>query len=191
MSNTYTDKGVLEFSSDVSTIGPRAFREKETLTSISIPATVSSIGHSAFTDCSALTTVTFEGNNIQAISESLFQSCISLTNIILPSSIRLIYTGAFAYCKSLTSLSLPSGLQAINYKAIRDTQITSITIPSSVTQCSIDSICNSIHIENNVETAANLVILFPDHTAVPTFLSTYGADLRLGNLYVPDSLYTS
>ncbi|MBE7082281.1 MAG: leucine-rich repeat domain-containing protein, partial [Clostridiales bacterium] len=167
----------------VTSIGNSTFNDCTSLTSITIPSSVTSIGDNIFYGCTSLTSVTIE-NGVTSIGDSTFYECESLTSITIPSSVRSIdydafygtpfltnlqensngvYTcsdgkkivisvptsfsgafdttnvvciavSAFSDCTSLTSITIPSSVTNISDSAFSGcTSLTSITIPSSVT----------------------------------------------------------
>lgn len=62
VSNTYVNgKGVIKFASDISSIGPQAFSDRSSLTSVTIPNSVTSIGEGAFENCTNLTSISYIG----------------------------------------------------------------------------------------------------------------------------------
>lgn len=79
-------------------------------TEVSIPDSVTHIGNGAFRDNDAL------------------------TEIVLPGSVTEIAYSAFYNCSSLSSVVLPEGLLTIRSDAFNSTNLTSLTIPESVTQ---------------------------------------------------------
>ena len=111
--NTYDGK-------TVSAIGKRAFDNKsrsgdpyfwdnDKIKSVFIPNTVKTIGEDAFRNCKNLETVTFEENStLTEIGVHAFQTCDSLVNITLPSSLRTIKQKAFSYLVSLHYMYVPS-----------------------------------------------------------------------------------
>ena len=99
--NTYNEK-------PVTSIGNSAFKDCDSLTSITIPDSVTSIGGSAFYNCDSLTSITF-GENCQltSIGEGAFCYCYSLTDITIPDSVTSIGKYAFYTCDNLTSITIP------------------------------------------------------------------------------------
>ena len=84
ISNTYTDKGLMVFKSDVTSIGNQAFSSCKSLTSIEIPNSVTSIGYGAFVYCSSLTSIQIP-NSVTSIGEWAFYSCSNLSSVYIKS----------------------------------------------------------------------------------------------------------
>jgi len=108
------------------------------------------VGTSGYPNCYYLRTVTCNDNMIQCgsyhncpnlvsvkLSESAqdvprFTSDISLRNVVLPSSLKIVDEYMFSNCKSLTSLSLPEGIVSVGDSAFSDSGLTSLSWPSAV-----------------------------------------------------------
>ncbi len=73
---------------------------------------VASIGPSAFAECISLTSVTFP-EKITSIRSFMFNSCVALTNITIPNSVTKIEDGAFSRCTRLASITIPSSVTHI------------------------------------------------------------------------------
>ena len=87
----------------VTSIGDGAFKERSSLTSVTIPSSVTYIGESAFFGCHSLTSVTIP-SSVTYIGRSAFV-CDSLTSVTIPSSVT--YIGDFAFsAHSLTSITV-------------------------------------------------------------------------------------
>lgn len=85
ISNEYdsqTQRGVITFDGDVTSIGGSAFHWCSSLTGLVIPESVTSIGSFAFYECS------------------------SLSDIVIPSSVESIGASAFHYCESLKEVTI-------------------------------------------------------------------------------------
>lgn len=94
VSNTYVDgKGIIKFTTDVTSIGNSAFEGCNSLTSVEIPNSVTSIGGWAFWVCSSLTSVTIP-NSVTSIGDEAFWGCDGLTNIT--------YLGTIAQYSAIT-----------------------------------------------------------------------------------------
>ena len=99
----------LVITEGLTTVSDKAFYGCHLLEEVTLPDTLTQIGQLAFFLCTALTTVNF------------------------PGSLHEIGTAAFARCDALSSITLYSGLQTIGIGAFKDTALTSVIIPSSVT----------------------------------------------------------
>ena len=97
-----------------------------------------SLEQSSFTDlgiaATDLASVSI-GSNVISIDDSAFYGCTSLTTITIPATLKIIDRYSFYNCSSFTSINFESGSQltSIGYQAFRNTGLTTITIPASVT----------------------------------------------------------
>jgi hypothetical protein len=120
----------------VTSIGGKAFYGCKSLTSITIPEGVTSIGDYAFWGCKSLTSITIPGG-VTSIGERAFSFCKSLTSITISEGVTSIGDYAFWGCKSLTSITIPEGVTSIGERAFWGCKsLTSITIPEGVTSIS-------------------------------------------------------
>ena len=114
-------------------IGDKAFRDCDSLTSVTIPNSVTSIGGHAFSSCYSLTSVTIP-DSVTRIGDGAFKYCGSLTSVTIPDSVTSIGDGAFEGCGSLTSVTIPDSVTSIgDYAFWSCDSLTSVTIPNSVT----------------------------------------------------------
>ena len=91
------------------------------------------IGSKAFYNCTKLTKATVVVNKDRFdLSESMFEGCTSLSEVILSDNIDYIRRRAFAGCSALTSITLPSELKCLSSYVFEGAGLTSITIPSKV-----------------------------------------------------------
>ncbi len=115
----------------VTTIEAKVFYRADSLKSINLPKSITFIGDTCFKN-SGLEDVRFDAN-IDTISESLFESCKYLDELILPNTIESIEKRAFANCRSLKSIKLSDSLEVIGDHAfLGDTLLKSILIPETV-----------------------------------------------------------
>ncbi len=93
---------------------------------------VTSIGPSAFRDCHSITSVTIP-NTVTSIETFAFNHCHSLASVRIPNSVTTIGSSAFSHCYLLTSLMIPNSVSMIDSYAFHsDTSLANVTIPSSV-----------------------------------------------------------
>jgi len=127
----------------VVTIGSYAFEGKDSLTSVTIPASVTSIGSHAFSYCSNLAAITTPPQNSMYSTlngvlfnhdrTTLIQYPQSLTgSYIIPSTVTTIQEAAFSAC-TLTGVTIPGSVVTIGDSAFYADRLTSVIIPSSVT----------------------------------------------------------
>ncbi len=121
----------------VTTIGEFAFGSCSSLTSIEIPNSVTNIENDAFEGCIGLEQIDVESGNtvydsrencnaiIETTTNKLLTGCI---NTIIPNSVTSIEDDAFGGC-NLTSITIPSSVTYIGYYAFANCQgLTSMTV---------------------------------------------------------------
>ena len=109
------DITTVSLDSRTTEIQPVAFKNCNSLTSITIPEGVTSIGGSAFSECSNLAMVNFgENSQLTRIGADAFRYCHSLTSITIPSSVTSIGSQAFNDCYALA--------EVYNYSNLKITQ---------------------------------------------------------------------
>jgi len=132
--NNTTNYSIPDLINDksITSIGPYAFADCISLTSVTIPTSVITIGTGAFIGCTSLTSVTI-GNSVTSIEEGAFAFCISLTSVTIPNSVTSIDLGAFFACTYLTSVTIGNSVNYIGSDAFADCiSLTSVTIGNSV-----------------------------------------------------------
>lgn len=82
--------------------------------SVEVSSDVKSIGARAFFGCANLTSITFgEGSELIDIGEYAFYGCRTLVTMTLPSKLKTIGEYAFTGCNALTDLSIPASVTDI------------------------------------------------------------------------------
>ena len=116
----------------VTSINHSAFKNCNTIISVSIPDSIQAIGYSAFEDCLMLKNVII-GDGVKDIEHSTFKSCFVLENIVLGSSIKNISIDAFTGCTSIRNIEFPNSLERIDERAFKGcSKLESVTIPDNV-----------------------------------------------------------
>ena len=91
----------------------------------------------AFASCDGLAEVAFEGAGAdRTIGDRVFEDCTSLKEIALPGEVVSVGDEVFAGCTSLAAIELQNGLETIGSEFLKDTAVTEITLPKSVTSAS-------------------------------------------------------
>ncbi|MBR4238138.1 MAG: leucine-rich repeat protein [Prevotella sp.] len=117
----------------VTSIGNYAFRDRNRLTSVTIPKSVTSIGYCAFSECRGLASVTIP-YSVTSIGNGAFYGCPALPSVTIPNSVTSIGGSAFMGCSGLTALIIPNSVTSIGgYAFFECSGLTSVTIPNSVT----------------------------------------------------------
>ena len=97
----------------ICSIGSYAFKNCDSLISITLPDTIVFIGDDAFSACNHLATVNLP-DGVTFIGESAFSFCSSLTSLSIPENVTSIGADAFLACFSLT-LTVPRDSYAAQY----------------------------------------------------------------------------
>ncbi len=131
-------------ASGVRQIGDWAF-SGTAIRTVRLPKTLKTIGREAFHNCENLIAINAaeDGTSFNSVDGVLFTKDNSSLLIYpsakpessykVPASVQIISDYAFLGCYNLTKVELPAGLVAIGASAFAGTDITSITIPKSVT----------------------------------------------------------
>lgn len=95
------------------------------------PSQITIIPNSAFQNCSALATITFP-SSVTEIAPYAFNGCSSLDDIVIPSHVKTVNHRSFLNCSSLSDLTISNGVETISDLAFQGTDLTSVTVPNSV-----------------------------------------------------------
>ena len=119
---------VVSLPSTLEVIEEAAFRMSN-LESVMIPANVTTLGKQAFGTCSSLATLEFaRGSVLRTIGERGFESCDSLTNVVLPDSLMEVGNYVFSNCSKLKSVVISASLTSIsNYAFYSCSALESVT----------------------------------------------------------------
>jgi hypothetical protein len=109
-----------------------------------LPVTI--IGFAAFESCTSLTNVIIP-DSVTNIEKSAFWHCANLTSISIPDSTINIGDFAFSLCYSLANITIGNGVTDVGIEAFYScTNLTVITLPGSVTNIARDAFsdCDSL-----------------------------------------------
>lgn len=115
---------------------------------------VTSIGAGAFEINQSVTEVVIP-NSVRQIKTSAFESCSRMTSVTLGNSVETIGNSAFRDCGRLTEITFPSSLTHIGNTAFWGSGLTSVTIGDGVTYIGKSAFCwcfnlTSVTISNSV-----------------------------------------
>ena len=120
----------------ITSIGDFAFKNCNTLTSVSLPSTLTSIGDMSFYECMGLTGELVIPEGVTSIESSAFASCMGLTGeLVIPEGVTSLVDSVFSGCSGLTGkLVIPEGVTSIERNAFFGcSSLTSVSLPSTLT----------------------------------------------------------
>ena len=124
-------------------IADYAFRETD-ITAVSIPASVKVIGIGGFSKCASLQSVDIASDSVlECISADAFSSSPLLRTFWVPSTIKHLGRASFYNCMGLESFTFEEGiteLKALMEATFKQTSITSIELPDSITHIQEEAI---------------------------------------------------
>ncbi|MDE5722384.1 MAG: leucine-rich repeat domain-containing protein [Clostridia bacterium] len=111
-----------------------AFNEGYELSSVVIGSAVKEIGAYAFNSCLSLTNLQLPSSGLTKIGENAFSGCVSLTEINIPYGVTAVPDNAFSGCRSLSTVTLPDGVRTIGEYAFSGcVRLSNVNFPLSVT----------------------------------------------------------
>ena len=102
-----------------------------------------------------------DGDTVTGIVDGAFKGETVIETVEIPASVTTIGTSAFEDCTNLNTLTLNEGLQTIKPAAFKNTALTTVNIPSTVTNLTADNKNDVFDDSNNIvfpETTANITI---------------------------------
>lgn len=130
---TITDSSIT--ATQISSIKTK-LNTKEIYANIDLSASsMSEFPGNSFVSCTYLTGFSFP-SGVQIIEDGAFLGCSNLTSISIPNGVTEIGVRAFNLSGITGSLSLPSSLTKIGWAAFAGCNVSSVTIPASVTYIS-------------------------------------------------------
>ena len=95
---------------------------------------VTTIGARAFNSCYSLSSVVIPDGVTSIDTQTLFMWCYSLSSVTIPNGVTSIGNQAFHSCYSLSSVTIPNGVTSIGTQAFYNCiSLSSVTIPNGVT----------------------------------------------------------
>lgn len=122
----------VELSPEVNTIGEHAFKHCKALAHITLPEQLTTISKEAFEGC-ALSSLELP-DGVVTIGERAFKNNKGLTQVRVPDVCTTLDKEAFRECSSLAEIDLGNGLLKLGDNALRETAITTLVIPETVTE---------------------------------------------------------
>lgn len=118
-------------------IGSSAFGYCSNLEDVTIPSTVESIGAAAFSECTRLKKIEVPSGVLELLGHC-FTGCTSLEEVIWHEGksgvdARSIYPEVFSGCTNLRKVTIPEGVADIQNGAFAHTAISTLVLPSTVT----------------------------------------------------------
>lgn len=191
-------------------LGANVFKNKSELTKVVLGENVSYIGAYTFSLCSKLAAIEFKagGTAKLVIADRAFNSCGSLTSLVLPERTESIGEYAFAYCGQIKTLTIPEGVKTIgDFAFVNCSSLETVSIPSTVTSmgdCSFDEsgnvTVNKFSVFNNCKsiTSINVAsgnpnyyskdgVLYTKKNGSPDYLF-YVASVAAGNVVIPNTV---
>ena len=113
------------------------------ITELVIPSTLKRIPCVAFKEFESLKTLTIS-EGVTGIGQEAFYNCMDLIEVVIPSSVKTVERRAFFSCITLNRLIFSDGVETIEDQAFAECQsLTEIEIPESVINLSPTAFCGT------------------------------------------------
>ena len=140
---------------------------------------VNAIGESAFMFCTSLSSVTIP-NNVVRFESGSFHDCTSLRSIEIPSGLTTMKSGVFSGCTNLESINIPDGVIGVSGYSFHDcTSLEYVTIGTGCTAITSHAFAGCVNLKS-----VTIKALTPPHTAITPFKDTNNTF----KIYVPASV---
>lgn len=136
----------------VKTLQSGMFQECKKLKKLTLGSAITSIPQNFVRDCNELEWVLISGNEENAVAGKMelpetvttianwtFANCKKLTEVSIPSKVTRLEMNTFDGCEALAKVTLPDGLTSIANYVFRNTALTELEIPASVTSMNYSS----------------------------------------------------
>jgi hypothetical protein len=116
------------------TIGSSAFQGCTALNRIAVPANVTTIGDLAFDSATSLETVDFVPlSKLTSLGNTVFKDCSSLRTVQFPGSLSALQDSTFFGCTALTEMILPESLTSLGTATFQNcTSLQNVVLPRSL-----------------------------------------------------------
>lgn len=96
-------------------VNTEVFRNNTDITSVVLPSTVNILAMEAFSNCTELRSINL--SDLDTIADKTFYNCSNLSDINMPSNLRVICREAFFGCSALTDVKIPASVRGIDESA--------------------------------------------------------------------------
>ena len=131
--NAFEGSGItsITWNSSLTTIGNSAFKNCDSLITLSIPSSVTSIGTGLFENCDVLVGVTFP-STLETLPKNTFKGCKGLTSFTVPTNMTEIGESAFEN-SAVATVKWNKALATLGVDAFKATALTKLNdMPASV-----------------------------------------------------------
>ena len=146
------------------------------------------IADEAFKDCQSLISVTIP-NGVKVIGDGAFLGCKSLTSVTIPNSVTEIGSNAFEGCSALASVTIPNSVTEIGNYIFKDcSSLTSIVVDIANEYYDSRGNCNAI-----IDTSTDMLIVGCKNTTIPNSVTgiewyAFEGHSSLTSINIPNSV---